>query len=962
MATYEAGKTMKTMQLRIISILLLAIIVLMPRQGLGAGAEQEAKQSTEPAVAALGTTVLVSVASDGTQGNYGSSAPSVSTNGRYIAFHSPANNLVSGDGGQFDIFIHDSVTGETSIVSLGFDGSPANHHSEYPSISSDGKYVAYHSYASNLISNDINGPNLDIFVYERQTGQTSIVSIATDGTQGNSDSRFPSISGDGRYVSFYSLSTNLVNQDTNRKRDVFVHDRQEHKTIRASVASDGTQGNYDSEYSSISSDGHFVAFESIARNLVAGDTNARSDIFVHDIMSRQTERVSIATDGTQGNGDSKTPSISDDGRYVVFTSLADNLVLGDDNGFSDVFVHDRLTDQTTLISVSNDGTQGNDSSVTTYAKSISEDGCFIVFQSTASNLVEGDTNNENDVFVHDRQTGSTTRVSIASDGTQGNDFSFQGSISTNGQYLVFTSAAENLVNNDSNGVADVFMHWGGVILDLPISYTDFATTLQGVNNGGRVTSWFDHQIPAPLEQDAHLLPWTGYPAKQNAQVNTCTPGNTCYDNHEGIDFSRKTDNESIYAAAPGKVYKVISDCEEGKIKCGYYYGNQVRIDHGNGYATLYGHLNQVFVKEGDTLTPSNFRTSPIGTMGKTGNVQGSNGTHLHFSVFYDPNKTWTRNRVIDPYGWWDTQKQDPWINNAGMSSPYLSCLWKKCLAEKKTITNAGSTITSTTNKIFVNFPAGAVSVDTILELLDTPPVAEASAQLLHAGTSFWLRILEPFLIDTDSSLSTLTDDFAQPVTIQVSYQDEETTHINIDQLAIYQWSETNLMWEKLASTVDTTQNTVTANTTKAGKFNLQGPLLCSQDNSEPNDNANQAWFLSNNVEQTTSLFDIQNDEDWYWINAKARIIYIIEAINLSANVDPKAELYDFGGDEILLSDDNGGTGKGFKLKWTASRDGTYFLRVSQAPGSAYGCSANYDLKIVGIELLNSPTGIVTNPP
>src|SRR4030067_1425740 len=153
MATYEAGKTMKTMQLRIISILLLVIIVLMPRQGLGAGAEQEAKQSTEPAVAALGTTVLVSVASDGTQGNYGSSAPSVSTNGRYIAFHSPANNLVSGDGGQFDIFIHDSVTGETSIVSLGFDGSPANHHSEYPSISSDGKYVAYHSYASNLISN-----------------------------------------------------------------------------------------------------------------------------------------------------------------------------------------------------------------------------------------------------------------------------------------------------------------------------------------------------------------------------------------------------------------------------------------------------------------------------------------------------------------------------------------------------------------------------------------------------------------------------------------------------------------------------------------------------------------------------------------------------------------------------------------------------------------------------------------
>jgi len=227
-----------------------------------------------------------------------------------------------------------------------------------------------------------------------------------------------------------------------------------HVVQRVSVASGGTQGNGDSGCPSISADGRYVAFQSYASNLVPGDTNEVGDVFVHDRLTGQTTRVSVASDGTEGNDYSRRPSISADGRYVAFASLASNLVPGDTNGTWDVFVHDRLTGQTTRVSVASGGAQGNSGS---WCPSISADGRYVAFQSYASNLVPGDTNGVLDVFVHDRLTGQTTRVSVASDGTQGDSYSFGSSISADGRYVAFSSLASNLVPGDTNDKPDIFV-------------------------------------------------------------------------------------------------------------------------------------------------------------------------------------------------------------------------------------------------------------------------------------------------------------------------------------------------------------------------------------------------------------------------------------------------------------------------------------------------------------------------
>ena len=404
-----------------------------------------------------GTTSRISVASDGTQGNGISGWPSISAEGRFVAFHSTARNLVSGDtNGTWDIFVHDRQTGQTTRVSVASDGSEANRWSSVPSISANGRYVAFDSGASNLASGKTTSYP-DVFVHDRQTGQTTWVSMAWDGTQGNDQSEYPSISADGRYVTFASYASNLVVGDTNGAPDVFVHDRQIAQTTRISVASDGTQGDDWSLFPSISADGRFVAFESSASNLVPGDTNDTRDVFLYDRQTGQTTRVSVASDGTQGNGWSARPSISADGRFMAFASRASNLVGGDTNSSFKIFVHDRQTGQTTCVSVASGSTQGIGNS---YWPLISADGRFVAFHSLARDFVSGDTNSSYDVFVHDRQTGQTTRVSVASDGTQGNGDSGRDgyAISADGRFVAFESSASNLVPGDTNGWADVFVH------------------------------------------------------------------------------------------------------------------------------------------------------------------------------------------------------------------------------------------------------------------------------------------------------------------------------------------------------------------------------------------------------------------------------------------------------------------------------------------------------------------------
>ncbi|MBT7915003.1 calcium-binding protein, partial [Candidatus Bathyarchaeota archaeon] len=339
---------------------------------------------------ALGVLERVSVDSTGTEGDNSSNNPSTSNNGRYIAFESTASNLVAGDtNGNRDVFVHDRDTNTTTRVSVGPSGTEGNSDSYDPSISSDGRYVAFESEASNLVALDTNG-ELDIFVHDRITHTTTRVSVDSTGAEGDDESLDPSISGDGRYVAFVSSASNLVALDTNGADDIFVHNRDTNTTTRVSVGPSGTEGNSDSYDPSISSDGRYVAFDSGASNLVAGDTNGQGDIFVHDRDTDTTTRVSIHTNGTtEGNNYSYTSSISSDGRYVAFVSVASNLVAGDTNGSRDIFVHDRDTNTTTRVSIDSTGTEGDRNS---YDPSISSDGRYIAFYSYASNLVAGDTN------------------------------------------------------------------------------------------------------------------------------------------------------------------------------------------------------------------------------------------------------------------------------------------------------------------------------------------------------------------------------------------------------------------------------------------------------------------------------------------------------------------------------------------------------------------------------------------
>ena len=547
----------------------------------------------------LGITVRVSVSTDGSQAKSDDLPSIISADGQFVVFNSTADNLVENDTNSVrDVFVYDRQTGETTRVSVDSNGTQANNISQrdFSSISADGRYVAFSSSASNLVIGDTNGQQ-DIFIHDRQTGETTRASVASDGAQGSLQSTHPSISDDGRYVAFHSYSDEFESGDTNHALDVFVHDQQTGETTRVSVNSYGTQGDGNSGGASISGNGQYIVFESGATNLVSNDTNGKSDIFVHDFLSGQTTRVSEASDGAQGNSNSSLPSISSNGRFIAFSSDATNLVDGENHG-GDVFVHDRLTHQTTRVSVASDGAFGN--GVSDYPD-ISANGRFISFNSKASNLVSDDTNQQVDVFVHDRLTGKTIRASVSSDGGQCNSASVYSSISEDGQHIAFASRADNLVIDDTNNAYDVFVRSQGGVFDLPVdnplSFELAINRRENNNDLGLVNSWFDHNQPYPFgSKNGKLSRWDGAVLPTSPLIF----GNNSYDGHEGIDFQyRRQDypdgNQPVYPAAYGTIiYVEDSACNDGQKQCGlYYYGNQVWIDHGGGYVTLYAHLKRI---------------------------------------------------------------------------------------------------------------------------------------------------------------------------------------------------------------------------------------------------------------------------------------------------------------------------------------------------------------------------------
>jgi Tol biopolymer transport system component len=444
------------------------------------------------ASAVPGFTELVSVRSNGKQGNDISgrfSPPAVSASGLVVAFDSVATNLVGGDTNDVDdIFVRDRSSGRTERVSEDSNGKQANGGSFFPAVSGDGRLVAFQSVATNLVPDDTNGVQ-DIFVHDRLTGVTSRVSVAShSGRQADGASNNAAISDDGRFVAFVSGASNLVPRGV---PGVYVHDLLTGVTELVSVSSDGVPANGFSAPPDISADGRFVTFASFATNLVPGDTNGGFDVFVHDRATGTTVRASVDSAGVEGNGfSSLNPSISADGRFVAFDSDATNLVAGDTNDRRDAFVHDLLTGVTERVSVDSAGNQGNNQSVgpgirggPTFGPEISGDGRFVAFDSIATNLVPDDTNTCAlrsiysflvpgqcpDVFVHDRQTGATFRVSVDSAGAQSNGPSTDPAIDADGSVVAFFSAATNLVPDDTNTCGfftgpgqcpDIFVHVG----------------------------------------------------------------------------------------------------------------------------------------------------------------------------------------------------------------------------------------------------------------------------------------------------------------------------------------------------------------------------------------------------------------------------------------------------------------------------------------------------------------------
>ena len=402
----------------------------------------------------------VSLSDDEQPANGGSYAAAVSDDGALVAFRSNADNLVPGDtNGLPDIFVRDVQAGTTEQVSLRPDGQPATDFSKAPSISGGGRFVAF----------EAKHPTTAVLV----TALRDRISATTEYLVPNTSSGNPAapgsarlqgaISGDGRFVAFvtrdnlqgaWPTTIRPPNDDSNTTFDVFVYDRDTQPAPpieRVSRLTAGAELDADSRSPSVGQDGGTIAFETFSE-LVPGDDNGAPDVVVKVRASGMLERASTTAGGASGNGPSFDPAVSGDASAVAFRSAASDLVAGDTNGRVDIFVRDRTTSTTARVSIATSGEQADGHSMD---PSISDDGRFVAFRSTAGNLVADDTNGRADIFVHDRMTGTTVRVGQPP-GDEANGSSAAPAISGDGAWIVFESDATNLVPGDDNAARDLF--------------------------------------------------------------------------------------------------------------------------------------------------------------------------------------------------------------------------------------------------------------------------------------------------------------------------------------------------------------------------------------------------------------------------------------------------------------------------------------------------------------------------
>jgi Tol biopolymer transport system component len=402
-------------------------------------------------------TERVSINSAGSEGNQVSRIPSLNTDGQLIVFASEATNLVDGDiNGVQDIFLHDWLTGTTERVSLSGRGQEANGASDWPEISADGLSVVFTSTASNLVDGDSNGVE-DVFVVDLRSGGIELVSHPALGGQADAVSTQPAISGDGRFIAFVSAATNLAPGATTGLEEIYLYDGADGSLHWVSAPRIGAMNDGVSGEPAISADGNWVAFSSASTQLVPDDTNSRRDIFLWNRASSTLERVNLTPTGKETDRSSYAPALNADGRFIVYRSHATNLVASETRNLGDIFLRDNLNGALQRVSISATGEQSPDGASDEPA--ISADGRFIVFRSNATDIVSNDTNGSHDIFVRDMQ-GPTTRVSVDSFADESNGNNFSPAISADGAAIVFYSEANNLdlVLVDNNGAGDVFAH------------------------------------------------------------------------------------------------------------------------------------------------------------------------------------------------------------------------------------------------------------------------------------------------------------------------------------------------------------------------------------------------------------------------------------------------------------------------------------------------------------------------
>jgi Tol biopolymer transport system component len=424
-------------------------------------------------IAAAQPTTRISVDADGKEADKASSYPVISVDGRYVAFVSEATNLVTGgNGGKRQVYVHDRVAGMVTMVSKKADGTIGDGHSDAPGISTDGRYVVFSTAATNLVAGDTNGVSDIIWLDRDKNGdgnfndpELKLVTRKHGGGASNGLSGYPTVSGDGKKVAFHSRAKNLTNPAWGDGTvQAFVYEVGTDTMTPVSVKmGDATKpGNGHSRFGAISADGKFVAFDSEATDLVAGDANEKRDVFRRDLAAGATVLVSVAGASTQGDDVSQYPTISGNGNIVCFQSNAKNLVANDGNGMSDVFARDVTAGTLKCISVKADGKPGAAASAWVWA---SLDGKWAVFHSGTADLVDPPTNGKSHVFLREIAPGRTRLVSISSGDQLANDANRQPSVSGDWAFVAFQSAAKNLVGardsggpTDGNGVEDIFVH------------------------------------------------------------------------------------------------------------------------------------------------------------------------------------------------------------------------------------------------------------------------------------------------------------------------------------------------------------------------------------------------------------------------------------------------------------------------------------------------------------------------